>query len=114
MPRANLSFNSADLVRIWCNNLDKEEQLDVLLFFYFIVPGIYLSKSELDDMFDFFSKHVKTGLTPFVIGLLKKYSQAIRTFLNVFWTQVIFGRPAIRKQIMLCIDKRLEEHHDPH
>lgn len=41
MPRKDITFRSSDLIRFFCFNLDKKEQIRVGIFFYFILPGFF-------------------------------------------------------------------------
>lgn len=38
MPRADRTFTAGDLIRFWCNNLDRGEQIEVFVFFVIVLP----------------------------------------------------------------------------
>lgn len=48
MPRKDKTYKSRDVIRIFCNNLDKEERSNVLLFFMIIYPAFLSFDVVLD------------------------------------------------------------------
>lgn len=41
VPKIDRTFTNRDVLRIFCNNLDKSEQNKVLLFFWLILPAFF-------------------------------------------------------------------------
>ncbi len=106
MPRKDQTFTPGDVIRIWCNHLDGEEQNWVFLFFFTVVPGIWLTNDELTAIFEIIEKETSNYLLKFIIKTAIKYMSSIRTILNESWVNMVFSSP-IKEEVIACITKRL-------
>ncbi len=108
MAREDPTFTSGDMVRFWCNNLDKSEQRWVFLFFWTVVPGILLTNEEIEDIFGLLGDVIGGGLSKLAQLGIFIFLKTIRRWLNVTWTELIFANPNMRKEVIKCIDETLK------
>lgn len=50
MPRIDRTFTNRDVIRIFCENLDKEERSKVLIFFLIVIPVFFSFDFILDAL----------------------------------------------------------------
>lgn len=106
MPREDKTFTASDIVRLWCNNLDKNEQIWTTVFFLIIVPGIILTEDQIQRIFHFISELVPSKTTGYIIRIIARSAQLLRKIANKLWAKIIFGGP-MRIEVERCIDKML-------
>lgn len=107
MPK-DTTFTAGDIIRLFCSNLDKEEQKDVTLFFLVILPGLLLTNSEVFLILGKLKDFTPSWLFRNVLSLFMIMVGEIRTFLNTTWADIIFENPNTRKEVIACIDGRLK------
>lgn len=108
MGREDPTFTSGDIVRIWCNNLDEEEQKWVVIFFITVVPGIFYSNKQVIEVYELITQFVKNKLLTRLIKFAIKNMRILRRILNVEWANMIFESP-LRKEVIKCIMKRTRQ-----
>lgn len=108
MAREDRTFTSGDIVRLWCNNLDKEEQDWTIIFFLTVVPGIYLTNAEVIAIYEKVAEFIKNRYMKLVIKYAIKHMKVLRRFLNSEWANLVFEGP-LRKEVLECIKKRTRE-----
>ncbi len=106
MPK-DTTFTAGDIIRLFCNNLSREEQKEVTLFFMVIYPGLLLTNSEVFGILGMLKGFTPSWLFRNVLSLFMIMVGEIRTFLNVTWANIIFDNPETRKEVEACIDGRL-------
>lgn len=106
MARKDRSFTPGDMVRFWCNNLEKDEKWWVFLFFYLIVPGILLTDEELDAIFKMLVNALPDPIARTVIGIIRRLAPLLRRIIQRVQVELIFSSP-LKDEIIRCIDKSL-------
>lgn len=107
MGRKDPSFSSADIVRVWCNNLTPKEQSWTFIFFFTVVPGILLTDEELDFIFTVIKEGAPTVGAKLLIEIISFAMKPLRKILNTVWAGLIFDGP-LEKEVLRCIFKRLD------
>lgn len=102
------TFTAGDLIRIFCHNLDSEEQKEVTLFFLVIYPGLLLTNAQVAAILARLKGFMPNWLFRNVLSLFMIAVGEIRTFINKSWAEIIFNNPDTRKEVINCIDKRLK------
>lgn len=108
MAREDPTFTSGDIVRIWCNNLDKREQNWVVVFFLTVVPGIMLTTRQIEDIFNIVGTIVGKRSVAIIIDLLLAFLAPMRGWLNSTWAELIFTNEDMREEVLKCIQKKLQ------
>lgn len=85
MPRRDPTFSSADVIRIWNNNLNKEEKQDVLCFFT-LLSNFMGGPGELTQ----FQIRVAFGMMGSLIGFIPVVGDAIDFFFEVIEAAIEF------------------------
>lgn len=107
MPRKDRSFTAGDVVRIWCDNLDDNEQKEVFLFFFLIVPGILLTNSETLSILDIMKELAPNFIYRGIVMVVSQYLKIIRLIINSIWAELIFSNKRTKKEVIKCITKRV-------
>lgn len=106
MARKDRSFSTADIIRLWCFNLTDEEQNEVLLFFWLIVPGILLDNTRIESIIRIIQEIVSNRLLRLILAVLERYLSLIRRILNRWWVEIIIKNEKIKKEVIKCIIER--------
>ncbi len=108
MPK-DTTFTAGDIIRLFCNNLSKEEQNEVTLFFFVIYPGLLLTNGEVFGILNRLKDFIPSFLFRNVLSLFMIFVGEIRTFLNTLWVNIIFDNPETKEEVIKCIDGRLKK-----
>lgn len=98
MPRKDRTYTNLDVLRIFCNNLDKTERNKVLLFYYVIVPAFF--------GFDF----ILDTITLLIPGRTGQFVQRLFSILGIALSKVKIPiivsllPPGDKKVIMECLE----------
>lgn len=109
MPRDERTFTSGDIVRFWCKNLDDNERLWVLVFFWTVVPGIILTDTQIERIFDFIGTFVGGKLSKIALNGIFFFLKPLRLWLNTTWVKLVFANPDLRKEVLACIEEALSK-----
>lgn len=109
MSRSNRTYSGADIIRIWCYNLEKNEQNEVFMFFLLIVPGILLTNLETLAILDKVAIVLRSRLFRTIIFFIKRYLAVLRRVINSLWADIIFTNKLTRKEVIRCVNKRTKE-----
>lgn len=102
------TFTAGDIIRLFCNNLSKEEQKEVSLFFLVIYPGLLLTNSEVSAIVNKLKGFTSSYLFRNVLSLFMMFVGEIRTFINTIWVDIVFDNPDTKKEVINCINERLK------
>lgn len=108
MPYKDPSFTSGDIIRIWCNNLNDKEQLEVFLFFITVYPGLILTNEQLSDIFEIIDEFTSNTLFSLAVKGITAYMKILRMFLHKTCINLIFDSPA-KEDIIKCVTKFLNK-----
>lgn len=104
MARIDPSFNAGDIIRLWYKNLDSDERKEVLLFFWFIVPGLLLSSDQvlsvLSSIADLLPRRGYRRLVRLLVILLR----LLRRFGSEIWVEIIFRNVKTKRQVIGCLE----------
>ena len=109
MSRSNRTYSGGDIIRIWCYNLEKNEQNEVFMFFLLIVPGILLTNLETLAILDKIGLILRSRLFRTIIFFIKRYLAILRRVINSLWADIIFTNKLTRKEVIRCVEKRTKE-----
>jgi hypothetical protein len=109
MPRKDPSFSGGDIVRLWCHNLNENEQNEILLFFLLIVPGILLTDFQTRAILLKIERVVPGRLMKLLVRFFIRYTAQLRLIINSLWAEIVFENELTRKEVIRCIEKRVME-----
>ncbi len=77
MSRLDQTFDSSDLIRIWLNNLESDERMEVFLFFFFFVPAVLPIEIILRIIETLLVQIIPFGLQRTIVSALIRYMRNI-------------------------------------
>lgn len=102
MPRRDRTFSDADVVRIFCHHLTKEERINVVLFFILFSGALVLKTSILDLLAALPQIRGIRTLVRLLLGVLRIFDRSPDDLLG----SVFSG--AMRKAVSDCLSEELK------